>query len=238
MKATPVPHNLIPADPADWNSTESLISTVTPIALGFGPTIAGFLGSDEAAEALGIIAKIVGGTPLDIVIGLAHNIGQGDDMTETVRAYDLTVTKSLTAVYYSYALTLYIITTVGGSLPLGAVGPDGPIDGAVPIGNTGATFSPFGALGILGNLPLTYGLITYHNVLRTMCFVEDDTSGTGLGAEAAKRDPEAHDEAVEIEEEKETPAERRRRAEPDEPENSQIEIGKLRLPQLPDLFPR
>jgi len=196
MKSTQVPHNLIPADKADFTSSESAISTVTPILLGFGPTISErVLQQPELGEALGTIAKIVGGTPLDIVLGLAHNIGQGDDLTETASAYDLTVTKSLTAVYYSYALAVYVFTTVGGSQDFNSLsGSSGLAPGTVPLGP--GTFAPFKAIGILANLPLTYGLITYHNVLRTMCFVEDDTTGTGLGAEANKKDPDAHKKAV------------------------------------------
>ena len=34
------------------------------------------------------------------------------------------------------------------------------------------------------DLPLAYGLITAHHVIRSMCLRADDTSGTGLGAEA------------------------------------------------------
>ncbi|MFT3714795.1 MAG: hypothetical protein QM774_02285 [Gordonia sp. (in: high G+C Gram-positive bacteria)] len=166
MKRTPVPHNLIPADPADFSTAE---------------TIASFVGS---------LIPYVGGAPLDIAIGLGHNIGQGDDLSETVSAYDLTVTKSLTAAYYSYYFALYLFTTVGALLvePVRVVpGTEGTI----------GMLNPIRPIGMILGLPLTYGLVTFHNVVRSMCFREDDTTGTGLGAEANRVAPEKHDEAVE-----------------------------------------
>ena len=51
-------------------------------------------------------------------------------------------------------------------------------------------------IGAVLGMPLTYGLVTFHHVVRSMCFVEDDITGTGLGAEANKKDPEAHAKAV------------------------------------------
>lgn len=144
MRATRIPHNLIPADPADLTQLESLVSTI------------------------GASIPIVGGAPLDVIIGLKHNLDQGDNPWETVSVADLTVTKSLTAAYYSYYLSLYLFTTVGDMI-------EGPSQNFV--------LSPTSILGAVGALPLTYGLVNYHNVIRSMCFPEDDTTGTGRGAQ-------------------------------------------------------
>ncbi|MEP9391726.1 hypothetical protein ABLE94_05610 [Gordonia sp. VNK1] len=148
MKATRIPHNLIPADPADFTQLEG------------------------AASLLGSLIPYVGGAPLDIVIGLKHNLDQGDNPLETVSVADLTVTKSLTAAYYSYYLSLYLFTTVGGLA-------EGEIFGSPTVG----FLSPTRAIGAVAALPLTYGLVNFHNVIRSMCFTEDDTTGTGRGAQ-------------------------------------------------------
>ncbi|WP_288336965.1 hypothetical protein [uncultured Gordonia sp.] len=148
MRATQVPHNLIPADPADFTQLESFASLV------------------------GSLIPYVGGAPLDITIGLKHNLDQGDNPFETVSVADLTVTKSLTAAYYSYYLSLYLFTTVGGLA-------EGQILGSPTVG----FLSPTRAIGAVAALPLTYGLVNYHNVIRSMCLSEDDTTGTGRGAQ-------------------------------------------------------
>ncbi|MGC4932484.1 hypothetical protein ACLQ3C_02195 [Gordonia sp. DT30] len=149
MRTTRLPHNLIPADPADFTQLESVASLV------------------------GSMIPYVGGAPLDITIGLKHNLNQGDNPFETVSVADLTVTKSLTAAYYSYYLSLYLFTTVGGLA-------EGQIFGSPSPG----FLSPSRALGALAALPLTYGLVNYHNVIRSMCLSEDDTTGSGRGAQA------------------------------------------------------
>lgn len=149
MRAVAIPHHLIPADPADFSTIE---------------TIGSYIGG---------IIPIVGGAPLDILIGLGHNIGEGHDMTSTVSLADLTVTKSLTASYYSYYLAVHLFSEIGHY----ATGKPTP--------------SPFRIIGAFLDLPLTYGLVTYHHVVRSMCLREDDTTGTGLGAEKNKRDYDA-----------------------------------------------
>ncbi|GAA3962608.1 hypothetical protein [Gordonia caeni] len=151
MRTVRIPHHLIPADPDDWNTVETM-----------GSYIGGAI-------------PFVGGAPLDILIGLGHNLGQGARFDETVSLHDLTVTKSLTAAYFSYHLAVHLFTTIGSAL-------------TEPIVNGGLTVSPFEILGRFLNLPLTYGLVTYHHVIRSMCLREDDTSGTGLGAEKKQRD--------------------------------------------------
>ncbi len=151
MKATAIPLNLIPADPADFSTAETI-----------GSYVGGML-------------PYVGGAPLDILIGLGHNMGTGANMGATVSLDRLTVTKSLIAAYYSYYLAVHLFTEVGDALTNPA--------GVAP--------SPFRIAGALLSLPLEYGLVTYHNVVRSMCLIEDDTTGTGLGAEKNKRDYEA-----------------------------------------------
>lgn len=151
MRTVRIPHHLIPADPDDWNTVETM-----------GSYIGGAI-------------PFVGGAPLDILIGLGHNLGQGARFDETVSLHDLTVTKSLTAAYFSYYLAVHLFTTIGSAL-------------TEPIVTGGLTVSPFEILGRFLNLPLTYGLVTYHHVIRSMCLREDDTTGTGLGAQKKQRD--------------------------------------------------
>lgn len=161
MRGTPVPHNLIPADPADFSQLE---------------TIASYIGG---------MIPYVGGAPFDIIVGLGHNLGKGDNLLATVPLSDLTVTKSLTAAYYSYYLSLHLLTTAGGLLE-----PEIP-------GVTELPISPTRWIGVALGLPMTYGLISFHHVVRGMCFIEDDTSGTGKGAEANRMTDAERDEARE-----------------------------------------
>lgn len=154
MHSVRVPYRLIPADPYDWNTAE---------------TIGSYIGG---------AIPYLGGAPLDILIGLGHNLGEGKNMGATVPLDQLTVTKSLTAAYFSYYLAVHLFTEIGDAL-------------TNPIGVGGLTLSPFRLLGATLNLPNTYGLVTYHNVVRSMCLREDDTTGTGLGAERNRTDYQA-----------------------------------------------
>ncbi|MCK0440180.1 hypothetical protein MUG78_12125 [Gordonia alkaliphila] len=155
MKSVRIPHNLIPADPADWSTVETM-----------GSYIGGAI-------------PYVGGAPLDILIGLGHNLGTGADLGATVPMTELTVTKSLTATYFTYYLSVHLFTEIGSAL----VDPIRAGDALL--------ISPFRIIGNALNVPLVYGLVTYHDVVRSMCLREDDTTGTGLGAEKDKRDPAA-----------------------------------------------
>ena len=158
MRSTPIPHNVIPADPADFNTAESIASYI------------------------GTVIPYLGGAPLDIALGLGHNIGQGDNLAETVPLSDLTVTKGMTAAYYSLYLSLHLFATAGG-LVEGQVLPEG-----LPL-------TPVRLLNAAGSAAITYGLVNYHNVIRSMCLREDDTTGTGLGAEQNKKLRDAKDSA-------------------------------------------
>ncbi|MGW9266722.1 hypothetical protein [Gordonia terrae] len=150
-----MPHNLIPADPYDYTPAENAISII------------------------GRVIPYVGGAPLGIALGLSHNRDAGADFGELIPLSDLTVTKSLTAAYYSYSLALHLISTVGAFLEPNLLA-------GLGLGNLPVT--PLRVANAVAYLPLTYGLVVYHNVLRSMCLREDDTSGTGLGAEKDRRD--------------------------------------------------
>ncbi|MFW0794039.1 hypothetical protein AAFP30_09525 [Gordonia sp. CPCC 205515] len=153
MRSVAIPLNLIPADPSDLTSAESWAALIG-----------------------GQIPYYLGGAPLNIAIGLSHNITQGDNLAATVPLADLTVTKSLTAAYYAYHLSQYLFSTIGGLA-------QGQILSAAGIETK---FSPVGIASALLGLPLTFGLVTYHHVLRSMCLREDDTTGSGVGAQGKK----------------------------------------------------
>ncbi|MFT4202016.1 hypothetical protein [Gordonia sp. (in: high G+C Gram-positive bacteria)] len=162
MRATRIPHNLIPADPADFDFTEQMASLLAGLAIPF-----------------------VGGAPFDVLIGLNHNRAEGADFTETVSLADLTVTKSLTAAYYVYYVSLWLFGFVGGQVEgtiLRAVFPWLPVGGELGA----VSFTRMAVVSL--NLPLVHGLVNFHNVVRSMCFREDDTTGTGRGAEVRKDD--------------------------------------------------
>lgn len=149
MRTTQIPLNIIPADPADFSAAEVIV------------------------DYIGALVPYIGGAPLEVVIGLNHNIAQGDNLAATVPLADLTVTKSLTAAYYSYYLSLWLFSTVGGLV-------EGQVLGTPTVG----FLSPTKVIAVFAGLPLTYGLVNYHNVVRSMCLREDDATGTGRGAEA------------------------------------------------------
>lgn len=151
-KSTWVPVNLIPADPADYNDVESLISL-----------LGGYLSPDLP---VGDFAIGTGGAPLDILIGLVHNFHSGADFGKNVRLWDLSVTKSMTAAYYTMYFTIYVMQTVySNALPF-LVTP--AVSMLLP--------RPFGLL----YAPLNFGFTAYHNVLRSMCFAEDRTIRTAV----------------------------------------------------------
>lgn len=149
MSRAQVPHNLIPADPADFDTIETLMA----LGLGFVP--------------------YVGGAPTQALTGLVSNILDGADMSQTVPLADLTVTKSMTSAYYAYALSTHVFTLAYNEsddltvsllqMLLPSLSPE-QLTQLIP--------SP----GSLINAPNTYGLIVYHNVLRSVCLAEDNTA--------------------------------------------------------------
>ncbi|MDY6809116.1 MAG: hypothetical protein SW127_08865 [Actinomycetota bacterium] len=158
MQQTRVHQNLIPADPADYNTAEYVISQI------------------------GVLIPYVGGAPLDVVIGLSHNRNQGDDFAATVPIADLSVTKTLTAAYYAYALAAHMVELAwsqGGVDPAAAL-----LNDLFPVAGITADMIPK-STGLLG-APNLYGLVVYHNVLRSMCLAEDSRP---VAPKSAKRVP-------------------------------------------------
>ncbi|WP_341268266.1 hypothetical protein [Gordonia malaquae] len=149
MKTTLVPHNLIPADPADFSTIETLLS------YGLG------------------VAPYAGGALTDMLVGLAHNLAKGDKPGEMVPMWDLTVTKSLTAAYFAYALTTQVISLIQDQAASGLAATMGGVDLMPRI------------KGVI-NAPNTYGLVVFHNVLRSICLDEDRTTVAGTGVSATR----------------------------------------------------
>ncbi|MFW0788314.1 hypothetical protein [Gordonia sp. CPCC 205333] len=158
MKHAQVPHNMIPADPADFNTAETILS--------------GLL----------VLVPYVGGAPADIAIGLTHNYHEGADFTKTMPLSDLTVTKSLTAAYYAYAISTHLLSVAWDNAG---------VDPAAQAANL-----LFPGLNITGDLiprsggilsaPNLYGLVVFHNVLRSMCLSEDYDESANRSAPDAK----------------------------------------------------
>ncbi|MEO9329958.1 hypothetical protein [Gordonia aurantiaca] len=157
MRAVRIHHNLIPLDPADRMSM-----------------------GETATSLLGTIIPIFGGTPLDIMLGISHNLSHGADPWETVSLDELEVSKPITAAHYAYLLVIHFARLLGNRIEPAFLGGDSPL-------------RPTKLLVSTLRLPLTYGLVTFHHVIRSMCLRADDTSGTGLGAEAHRRSPAPSD---------------------------------------------
>ncbi len=163
MRGIRIHHNLIPLDPDEERSV-----------------------GERVMSRMGTAIPIFGGTPLDIMLGISHNLGHGADPWETVSADELTVSKPITAVYYASKLALHFTGLVGSQFEPAFLG-DSP-----PFSFTRLMVSTL-------DLPLAYGLITAHHVIRSMCLRADDTSGTGLGAEANRlpaATPDDHPDTV------------------------------------------
>jgi len=162
LRSNYIPANLIPKDKADFDGTEQAVSTIG----GFIP--------------------VLGGAPLDVILGLSSNVRQGQSLGHQIPLSKLTVTKSITGVYYTYALSVWLFRTIGTYAGIPALAPVELIPGV-------NKFNPVRMISTVLTLPLTYGITTYHNVVRSMCFTDDDTTGSGLGAEAHKRKDEAQE---------------------------------------------
>ena len=160
LRSTYVPANLIPRDKDDFD------------------------GGQRAVSSLGGFIPFLGGAPLDVILGLAGNAGEGKNLLHQIPLSKPTVTKSITGVYYTYALSVWLFRTIGQYAGIPALAPVQLIPGV-------NEFNPVRMISTVLTLPLTYGITTYHNVVRSMCFTDDDTTGSGLGAEAHKRKDEA-----------------------------------------------
>lgn len=166
LRSTYVPANLIPRDKDDFD------------------------GGQRAVSSLGGFIPFLGGAPLDVILGLAGNAGEGKNLLHQIPLSKLTVTKSITGVYYTYALSVWLFRTIGQYAGIPALAPVQLIPGV-------NEFNPVRMISTVLTLPLTYGITTYHNVVRSMCFTDDDTTGSGLGAEAHKRKDEAAENIAE-----------------------------------------
>ncbi|GAC67497.1 hypothetical protein GS4_08_00810 [Gordonia soli NBRC 108243] len=159
MKQARVHPNLIPADPADFTAVETVLS----LGLTFVPYISG--------------------APTDIIIGLNKNRYEGADFGKTIPLGSLSVTKSLTAAYYAYALTAHIIELAWSNAG---------VDPAASLAN-----ELFPGLGITADMiprssgivsaPNLYGLVVFHNVLRSLCLQEDSHPERARGTDARSR---------------------------------------------------
>ncbi len=143
MKKAQVPYNLIPADPADFNATETILSSVLALA------------------------PYVGGAPSDIAIGMTHNYHQGADFNKTMPLSELSVTKALTAAYYAYAISTHMLIVAWDNA---GVDPAAQLANMMGLGIT-ADMVPR-SYGIV-SAPNVYGLVVFHNVIRSMCLSED-----------------------------------------------------------------
>ncbi|GAA1461463.1 hypothetical protein [Williamsia maris] len=154
MATTRVPSNLIPEDPQDFSFVEQLFA----FGLGLVPT--------------------VGGTATDAIVGLIHNNSERLDFRRTIPLADLTVTKSLTAGYYSYGLATQLATLglrQNRALTVSA------LQMLVPSVSREQLVQLIPNPGAVLDAPRTYGLVTFHNVLRSICLTggADRPAGTG-----------------------------------------------------------
>ncbi len=142
-----VPANLIPAHPDDFSSIEKFLSM-----------------------GLGLVPK-VGGAATDALIGLGHNVFAGKDFSKLVPLGTLTVGDSLTAAYFSYALTSQVMELVfDESMNAMSAAWTGASAGV------GALVNPFEWIPSpfpLINAPNVYGLVTYHHVLNSVCLTSE-----------------------------------------------------------------
>ncbi|QKT08647.1 hypothetical protein HUN08_16620 [Gordonia sp. X0973] len=146
MRNTRLKHNWIPTDPADFNTAEWVISQVS------------------------YMIPYVGGAPIEALIGLNRNHLDGLDFNETVPLSELTVSESLTAAYYAYSLTAHVVEAVWS---LGAADQSaGLLSQLINVDVPGGLIPR--STGIL-TAPNFYGLVVFHNVLRSVCLNEDRT---------------------------------------------------------------
>ncbi|NLU83275.1 hypothetical protein [Rhodococcus sp. HNM0569] len=142
-----VPSNLIPENPDDFDTIESVLS----LALGFVP--------------------YVGGAATDALIGLTDNLIEQKGDVGLVPLGELTVDKSLTAARYAYSLTTQVMQLAWGQVTVSLAD---AVTGETM--ETDVSVNPFSFLPSpfpLINAPNLYGLATYHRVLRSVCLSED-----------------------------------------------------------------
>lgn len=144
MGSTWAPVGAIPADPADFTTIESVTSSLMTLI------------------------PYIGGAPTDMAIGWKHNLDNRKDPRRMERISDVKVTESLTAAYYAWAVSAHVVSQAWEALGVDAAA--GLVEGLIP-GIDAAALMPRGS-GIL-NAPNTYGLVIFHNVLRSTCLASD-----------------------------------------------------------------
>jgi len=147
LENTMVPSGLIPANPDDFSTIETLLST----ALGMVPT--------------------VGGATTEALVALVHDAFAGEDLTDVQPLGTVKIGDALTAAYFGYALTTQVmeIGYTAGTDALSAAWVAGS-------GGAGAAVNPFDWIPSpfpLINAPNTYGLSTYRHVLSSVCVTDD-----------------------------------------------------------------
>ncbi|GAB2641261.1 hypothetical protein ABI214_00485 [Prescottella soli] len=147
MENTMVPSGLIPANPDDFSTIETLLST----ALGMVPT--------------------VGGAATEALVALVHDGFAGANLAEAQPLGAVKIGDALTAAYFGYALTTQVmeIGYTAGTDALSAAWVAGS-------GGAGAAVNPFDWIPSpfpLINAPNTYGLSTYRHVLSSVCVSGD-----------------------------------------------------------------
>ncbi|MFT4199835.1 hypothetical protein [Gordonia sp. (in: high G+C Gram-positive bacteria)] len=146
MRTTRIHHNLIPTDPADFTMGEWILAQIS------------------------YMIPVVGGAPIEAIIGLNRNHLDGLDFRETVPLSELTVSHSLTAAYYAWGIAAHIVEAVWY---LGGQDSAAGILGDLLATDVSPALMPR-TVGIL-TAPNFYGLVVFHNVLRSMCLDEDRT---------------------------------------------------------------
>ncbi len=139
-----VPSGLIPADPDDFSTIETLLST----ALGLVPT--------------------VGGAATDVLLGLVHDGFAGENLAEVQPLGTVHVGDALTAAYFAYSLTTQVME-IGYDTATDALSPVATAAAGGVVNPFDWIPSPFP----LVNAPNTYGLSTYHHVLSSVCVTDN-----------------------------------------------------------------
>ena len=143
LRTTRINRAIIPTDQAEFTTVESVLATV----LGFAPTI--------------------GGPITNAIVGLGdRNLGPANQRN-IVPLADLPVQDALTGIGYGYAITTQILAYVTGNIGSGIGAALAPATGGLNVWNL--VPSPWALI----NAPNTYGISTYNNVVRSLCFAED-----------------------------------------------------------------
>ncbi|EOM76573.1 hypothetical protein DW322_20895 [Rhodococcus rhodnii] len=104
----------------------------------------------------------IGGAATDALLGITNNLVESHGDVGLVPLGELTVDESLTAARYAYALTTQVMQLAWGRVTVTVAD---AIEVEVGVNPLSFLPSPFPII----NAPNTYGLATYHRVLRSVC---------------------------------------------------------------------